>query len=74
MTYGEFKKTKEHHKANDVSLCINGNDVVDEMYYPVELDCVPIVGVSYLANESITIDLIIHNWDRRFERNWESQY
>lgn len=39
------------------------------MYYPDELDFLPVVGVGY-DTEGITIDLVCTNWDKRFDIGW----
>lgn len=69
MTYGEFKKTKEYKRAEDVTVCVNGEDAIDEMYYPDELDSLPVVGVGY-NGKCIMIDLVCRNWDKRFDVGW----
>ena len=56
MTYGKYKKTKEYLNAEDIYLCVNGEDPVNEMYYPYQLDNVPIIGIGYLQNNIIQID------------------
>ena len=45
MTYGEYKKTDEYLNAEDVTVCVNGEDEIDEIYYPDELDFLPVVGI-----------------------------
>lgn len=69
MTYGEFKKTKEYKRAEDVTVCVNGEDAIDEIYYPDELDFLPVVGVGY-DGKCIMIDLVCNNWDKRFDVGW----
>jgi hypothetical protein len=70
MTYGEFKKTDQYKDASDITLRINDESEVDEMYYPEELDDVKITGVASLADKSIIVDLIVFNWDDRNESGW----
>ena len=69
MTYGEYKKTDEYLNAEDVTVCVNGEDEIDEIYYPDELDFLPVVGVGYNAT-GIEIDLVCSNWNRRFDIGW----
>jgi hypothetical protein len=70
MTYGELKQTDMYLNANDIDLCVNGEDPIDEMYYPEELDQLPVVGTGNMANSSLLIDLVCSNWDKRFEVGW----
>lgn len=69
MLYGEYKKTDEYLYADDITVCINGIDEINEMYYPDELDYLDVVGVGYSAN-GLFIDLACSNWDKRFEVGW----
>ena len=69
MTYGEYKKTDEYLNAEDVTVCVNGEDEIDEIYYPDELDFLPVVGVGYNAT-GIKIDIVCSNWNRRFDIGW----
>ena len=69
MIYGEFKQTKEYLNAEDVSVCVNGEDPIEEMYYPTELDQLSVIGCGYCGKELI-IDLICENWNERFEIGW----
>ena len=32
MTYGKYKKTKEYLNAEDIYLCVNGEDPVNEIH------------------------------------------
>ena len=32
MTYEEFRKTEMYINAEDIDLCVNGEELVDEMY------------------------------------------
>lgn len=73
LTYGDFKKTSEYLNAEDTSLCINGEEPVDEMYYPEELDHIPVFGIGYGADNTIQIDLIISNWEDRYNVDWIAQ-
>ena len=70
MTYGEYKKTDEYLNAVDVTICINSEDEIDEMYYPDELDFLPVVGVVYSVTGIIKINLLCNNWDKRFDVGW----
>ena len=70
MTYGEYKKTEEYLNAEDIYLCVNGEEPIDEMYYPVELDNMPIIGIGKFSDNTIQIDLIVSNWNNRYEENW----
>jgi hypothetical protein len=74
MTYGKYKKTKEYLNAEDIYLCVNGEDPVNEMYYPYQLDNVPIIGIGYLQNNIIQIDLVVLNWKDRFDPEWYAEY
>lgn len=69
MTYGEYKKTDGYLNAEDVIVCMNGEDEIDDMYYPDELDNLLVVGVGYNATE-IKIDLVCSNWNKRFDVGW----
>lgn len=70
MTYGEYKQTEEYLNAEDIDLCINGEEPIDEMYYPEELDHIPIFGIGSRADNTIQIDLIISNWENRYDIGW----
>lgn len=73
MTYGEYKETEEYINAEDIYLCVNGEDPVDEMYFPDELDNIPIIGIGYLQNNIIQIDLVVSNWEDRFDPGWYAE-
>lgn len=74
MTYGEYKQKEEYLNAEDVDLCINGEDPIDEEYFYVDefciLDNLPVVGIGYMTNGTLHIDLACTNWDKRFELGW----
>ena len=70
MTYGEYKQTEEYLNAEDVDLCINGEEPIDEMYYPEELDHIPVLGIGSRVENTIQIDLIISNWKNRYDIGW----
>lgn len=70
MTYGEYKKTDEYLYAKDVTVCVNGEDEIDEMYYSDELDFLPVIGVGYNPAGGIEIDIICSNWNKRFDVGW----
>ena len=58
MTYGEFKNTKTYRDATDTSISVNGSEPIDEMYYPLELDFLDVVGTSHHPDGGINIDLV----------------
>lgn len=74
MTYGEYKQTEEYLNAEDVDLCINGEEPIDEEYFYADefciLDNLPVVGIGHMADGTIHIDLVCINWDKRFELDW----
>lgn len=72
MTYGELKQTEEYLNAEDIELCINGEDPVDEMYYPEELDHIQVIGTATDGN-IMQIDLAISNWEDRYEPDWVAE-
>jgi hypothetical protein len=43
------------------------------MYYPYQLDNVPIIGIGYLQNNIIQIDLVVLNWKDRFDPEWYAE-
>lgn len=70
MTYGEFKETEMYMNAEDINLCVNGENPIDEMYYPEELDHLQVIGTGHFPNGNVQIDLVCSNWDKRFEPDW----
>jgi len=73
MTYGKLKKTKKYKKANGTSLSVNGEEPVDEMYYPEELDHLTVIGIGYMANGDLNIDVVCNNWEHRTDVGWVAQ-
>ena len=69
MTYGELKTMDIYKNANDTTLCINGEDEVDEMYYPEELDSLLVIGTGGDGNR-LLIDILCENWNDRFNVGW----
>lgn len=69
MTYGELKEKDVYKNADDVILCVNGEEPIDEMYYPFELDHLNVIGTGHSGN-ILHIDIICENWDDRHEVNW----
>lgn len=68
MTYGEFKKTEIYLNAEDSAICVNDEDVLyDEMYYPEELDHLPVVGFESTPEGMLQINLLCSNWGNRNE-------
>lgn len=71
MTYGELKETDLYINAEDVDVCVNGEDPIDEEYYYVDeiclLDELPVVGTGINADGTLLVDLISPNWDKRFD-------
>ena len=73
MTYGELKNTDIYENADDIYLYVNGEEeAIDEMYYPEELDHLPVVGTGLINNE-LHIDIICSNWDDRNEVWWVAE-
>lgn len=63
-TYGSLKKTKLYKNAKDVTLTINGEDEIDEMYYPEELDDCRIIGIRLTnCGKDLSIDIDCENWN-----------
>lgn len=68
MTYGEFKKTEMYLNAKDSAICINDEDILyDEMYYPEELDHLPVIGFGSTPEGMLQINLLCSNWENRNE-------
>lgn len=72
MTYGELKNTKCYKKADDIYLYVNGEEAIDEMYYPDELDHLTVVGTGFIDNE-LHIDIVCSNWDDRYKVGWVAE-
>lgn len=56
MKFYELKKTKQYKNAIDINIFVNGESI-DEQYYPVELDELEVIGVGYMADNTLNIDL-----------------
>ena len=68
MTYGEFKETEMYLNAEDSAICVNDEDILyDEMYYPEELDHLPVIGTGFTAEGLLQINLLCRNWEDRNE-------
>jgi hypothetical protein len=78
MTYGELKDTEMYSNAEDIDLCVNGGEPIDEEYFYVDeiclLDCLPVVGTGHMANGKLLIDLACDNWQDRYKRNWKPKF
>lgn len=72
MTYGELKNTNIYKKADDIYLHVNGEEAIDEMYYPDELDHLPVVGTGLIDNE-LHIDIVCSNWGDRYKVGWVAE-
>ena len=71
ITYGDFKKTKMYLNEEDSAICVNDEDVLyDEMYYPEELDHLPVIGTVSTSEGLLVINLLCSNWKDRNEPNW----
>ena len=70
MTYGEIKETEAYINAEDVEVCVNGEEAIEEEYYPIELDHLQVVGTGHNADGTLLIDLVCENWDKRFDVDW----
>lgn len=70
MTYGELKEKDFYQNAEDTFLCVNGEEPVDEMYYPYELDSLQVIGIGFNADNILVIDIVCTNWDNRYELDW----
>ena len=71
MTYGEIKETDLYINAEDVEVCVNGEDTIDEEYFYVDefcmLDDLPVVGTGNMEDGTLHIDLLCANWDERYD-------
>ena len=74
MTYGEYKQTEAYINAEDVDVCVNGEEPIDEEYFYVDefciLDNLPVIGTGHTIDGILHIDLICANWNNRFEPFW----
>ena len=73
-TYGEFKKAEMYLNAVDSAICVNDDDMLyDEMYYPEELDHLPVAGTCFRSDGLLEINLLCDNWDDRYEPGWVAE-
>ena len=74
MTYGEYKQTDAYINAEDIDVCVNGEEPIDEQYFYVgefcTLDDLQVIGTGSMADGLLHIDLVCTNWNKRFEPNW----
>lgn len=71
QTYGDFKRTKMYLQAENTVICINNEDeLYDEMYFPEELDHLPVIGIISKPDGMLGINLLCSNWDDRYEQDW----
>ena len=71
MLFKDLKESDAYKNADDIFVCVNGEDAIDETYYPIELDLLPVIGAGYSNNGStLMIDLGCSNWDDRYNSNW----
>lgn len=74
MTYGEIKETEAYINAEDIEVCVNGEEPINEEYFYVDefcmLDDLPVIGTGNMADGTLHIDLVCTNWDKRFEPDW----
>lgn len=71
QTYGDFKRTKMYLQAENTAICINNEDeLYDEMYFPEELDHLPVIGIISKPDGMLGINLLCSNWDDRYEQDW----
>ena len=54
--------------ARDIEISVNGEDPIDETYYP-EIESFPVVGFGNMDGV-LKIDLVCPNWDERFNIDW----
>lgn len=71
MTFGELKETEMYINAEDVDICINGEDSIDDEYFYEDdiclLDHLPVVGTAHFPNGILQVDLICTNWDKKYD-------
>lgn len=74
MTFGELKETDMYINAEDIDICVNGEEPINEEYFYVDeiclLDNLPVVGIGHFSNGILQIDLVSSNWDKRFDEDW----
>lgn len=74
QTYGDFKRTKMYLQAENTAICINNEDeLYDEMYFPEELDHLPVIGIISKPDGMLGINLLCSNWDDRYEPDWVAE-
>ena len=68
-----MKNTYIYENADDIYLYVNSEEeAIDEMYYPEELDHLPVVGTGFINNE-LHIDIVCSNWNDRNEVGWVAE-
>ena len=74
MTYGEIKETKAYINAEDIEVCVNDEEPIDEEYFYVDefcvLDNLTVVGTGSKPDGTLHIDLVCTNWDKRNNPDW----
>lgn len=71
QTYGDFKRTKLYLQTENTAICVNSEDeLYDEMYFPEELDHLPVIGIISKPDGMLGINLMCSNWDDRYEPDW----
>lgn len=74
QTYGDFKRTKMYLQAENTAICINSEDeLYDEMYFPEELDHLPVIGIISKPDGMLGINLLCSNWNDRYEPDWVAE-
>ena len=74
QTYGDFKRTKMYLQAENTAICINNEDeLYDEIYFPEELDHLPVIGIISKPDGMLGINLLCSNWDDRCEPDWVAE-
>lgn len=74
QTYGDFKRTKMYLQAENTAICVNGEDeLYDEMYFPEELDHLPVIGIISEPDGTLGINLMCSNWNNRYEPDWVAE-
>lgn len=75
MTYGELKETEMYINAEDVDVCVNGEEPINEEFFYNDddvclLDTLPVVGTGHFSNGILQVDLVCTNWDKKFDEDW----
>ena len=74
QTYGDFKRTKLYLQAENTAICVNSeDDLYDEMYFPEELDHLPVIGILSKPDGMLGINLMCSNWNDRYEPDWVAE-